>query len=84
MSPTLKEFNVLRVTLLYPCRIDYLCAAFTGCHLAERLPSSWKPLSASNDIIKTGALVARRGSRIHPCCHHSASPESPWEPRTGL
>lgn len=24
MSPTLKEFNALGVTLLYPCRIHYL------------------------------------------------------------
>lgn len=24
MSPTLKEFNVLGVTLLYPCRMHYL------------------------------------------------------------
>lgn len=79
MSPTLKEFNVLRVTLLYPCRIHYLCTAFTGCHLAERLQSSWKPLSASNDIIKIGALMAWWGPRIHPCCHHSVCPESPRE-----
>lgn len=80
MSPTLKEFNVLRVTSLYPCRIHYLHAAFTGCHLAERLQSSWKPLSASNDIIRIGALVARWGLRIHRCCC-SLGPGSPWEHR---
>lgn len=56
-------------------------AAFTGCHLAERLQSSWKPLSASNDIIKIGALVAWWGPRIHLLCHRSLCPESPWEQR---
>lgn len=79
MSPALREFNVLRVTFLHPRRIHYLHAAFTGRHLAGRLQSSWKPLSASNDIIKIGALVAWWGPRVHPC-----SVRAHGSSRTGL
>lgn len=41
----------------YCTLVEYIIchAAFTGCHLAERLQCSWKPLSDSNDIIKIGA-----------------------------
>lgn len=50
----------------YCTLVEYIIchAAFTGCHLAERLRCSWKPLSASNDIIKIGARgVAGAGRR---------------------
>lgn len=48
----------------YCTLVEYIIchAAFTGCHLAERLRCSWKPLSASNDIIKIGARGVAGGS----------------------
>lgn len=51
----------------YCTLVEYIIchAAFTGCHLAERLQCSWKPLSASNDIIKIGARGG--GARRRHC-----------------
>lgn len=53
----------------YCTLVEYIIchAAFTGCHLAERLQCSWKPLSASNDIIKIGACGKVGAGRRH--CH---------------
>lgn len=41
----------------YCTLVEYIIchAAFTGCHLAERLQCSWKPLSDFDDMIKIGA-----------------------------
>lgn len=56
----------------YCTLVEYIIchAAFTGCHLAERLQCSWKPLSASNDIIKIGACAVAplRLLRSEPSC----------------
>lgn len=51
----------------YCTLVEYIIchAAFTGCHLAERLQCSWKPLSDSNDIIKIGARCVGGARRMH-------------------
>lgn len=58
----------------YCTLVEYIIchAAFTGCHLAERLQCSWKPLSASNDIIKIGArgMVGARRRHHRGCRTH--------------
>ena len=77
----------------YCTLVEYIIchAAFTGCHLAERLQCSWKPLSASNDIIKIGARGTVGAGRRHhrgcrfPCpeMHLPHAPPAPREPRDG-
>lgn len=56
----------------YCTLVEYIIchAAFTGCHLAERLQCSWKPLSDSDDTIKIGASCMVGAQRPGLCALH--------------